>query len=96
MVFFFPLATSSESNPAHICTSAKHPVKQECVLNSALHSAPCAMGSQHCSVLLAAARSQNGSGVINTIHYRSAASLPVGSSSDGANSRTMIDDFLYF
>ena len=26
--------------------------------------------------LLAAARSQNGSGVINTIHYRSAASLP--------------------
>ena len=27
---------------------------------------------------LAAARSQNGSGVINTIHYRSAASLPKG------------------
>jgi len=46
------------------------------------------LGSQHCSALLAAARSQNGSGVINTIHYRSAASLPVESLQDGANSRT--------
>ena len=30
------------------------------------------------ATLLAAARSQNGSGVINTIHYRSAATLPRG------------------
>ena len=44
--------------------------------------------AQHCSALLAAARSQNGSGVINTIHYRSAASLPVESLRGGANSRT--------
>ena len=40
--------------------------------------------------LLAAARSQNGSGVINTIHYRSAASLPVETSQDEADSRTLI------
>ena len=49
--------------------------------------------TQHCSALLAAARSQNGSGVINTIHYRSAASLPVERLQGGANSRTKTGGF---
>ena len=34
-----------------------------------------------CDSCLAAARSQNGSGIINAIHYRSAVSLPEGRAS---------------